>query len=192
MAKKNNVASNKIITILGFVLAGLLLCSYVFILVISLDNSKTSDSYRLFYVTKELRFFSRQRDFEKFAEGQYINYSATGDIRNQCEGWGSTDENGSWFLGNTCSFYIYSNSSTAHVLELDITYQLDYSNRLIVNDVEVGPLVINDGKALIDIPEGVLVDGINKFVIKTDDTVVPAPDGNLNNMNIGGMILTSK
>ena len=28
------------------------------------------------------------------------------------------------------------------------SYQLDCSNRLIVNDVEVGPLVINDGKAV--------------------------------------------
>ncbi len=58
-----------------YVMSGILLAAYLCILVMSLDVSATTDAYRMYYITGELRYFATDEEFSEYGWGIHMNIS---------------------------------------------------------------------------------------------------------------------
>lgn len=155
--------------IILYVLSGILLAGYLCILFMSMDVSGTTDAYRLFYITGDLKNFATDEEFSTYKIGNKYDYTVSGNYNNLGKGWGDANEYGIWMRGNESIFYLYADDvSKDHWVEIDVAYDDKNDNRLYVNGNLCGDVIVEDGKSQIKVPSGYLVNGLNEFGIRTD------------------------
>ncbi len=165
----------KIVSVLMYFVAAVLFCSYLIILVRSLDSSNASDEYRMFYKEHTLAFYLHDDGLkEEYCSGTEAVYLPDGKYRNLGEGWGPLGPNGIWTLDDNSTFYFYVDDTSANqVITINCIDNVGYNNRLYVNGNPVGDIIFQDGVASLEISNTFLVEGINVFLIHTDDDVLP-------------------
>lgn len=168
--------------VVAYFISAVLVIAYVFILIKSFDTSNTEKSYDLFYIKKELKYYSSQKEFEEYCENTVINYSDQGNYKNQGEGWDVPETDGTWAIGKKSVFFIYiSDPDAKYEIQISAAANEGYNNRLLINGTEIGELPISEQEYKLELDKG-LVKGLNKFEIATDEEVLPYnekdPDSN--------------
>lgn len=156
-----------------YILSAALIIFYVWVLVISLDYSETSDAYQKFYVTKDLRHYADDAELGGYVADNYFYYVKDGTYKNQADDWSDPDDTGSWAKSETSGFFIYvSDTETPYQLEINADMDEGYRNDLYVNDMHVGALIFEGSRSVTRIDSRYLKKGINKFQIRMDMTSV--------------------
>lgn len=101
-------------------------------------------------------------------------------------GWADSEVEGRWTLGKASSFYYYVENvddTTRFFVTIEISDSMAYSNKLFLNDTELGAIQLPSNlgssggtkRVCFVIPSGIVKQGVNEFVIKTDDDVKKVP-----------------
>ena len=163
--------------IILYVISGILLAGYLCVLFMSMDVSATTDAYRLFYITGDLKYFATDEEFSEYRIGKRYDYTVSGNYKNLGKGWGDASEYGSWMKGSDSTFYLYADDvSGDHKVVIDIAYDDKHNNRLYVNGNLCGEVIVEDGRSEVKVPSECLVKGLNEFRVHTDDELYVGVD----------------
>lgn len=156
-----------------YVVAALLLFGYFAVFFKSMETSNTSIAYRMFYLTDELKYCISEEELESYCENIEFAYQADGNYMNQGEGWSSPEEEATWTVGKQSSLYININDLVEkYTFEINAISEVGYDNFLFVNGISQGKIIFKNGISRINI-SGVLHEGINTFMIATEEDVRP-------------------
>ncbi len=162
-------------SIILYTLSAALFISYVSVMIVGLDTSRATEAFNLYYVTREARHYVTQENLEgNYGADTVFFYNSNGNFLNEGIGWGDLEENATWILGNEASAFIYIDDlSHDYVFTINIQDEIGYANDLIVNGTDIGQLVFENNTASINVPANTLRVGLNRFLIRTNDDVLP-------------------
>lgn len=180
--------------------AVLLLAVYLLVLCESKDTSRVSDEYRMFYITKELKYYLADDGLKDYVPNQLYCYKNEGNYRNQGAGWGLPEENATWIYEKDAYLYLYiDDNSKDYQFCIFVQGSYGYNNYLYVNGENQGKVDVVDGIAAIEINKSCIVEGINEFCIHTENEILPLnvknPESNDTrtlNLYISGIELKTK
>ena len=140
---------------------------------ISLDTSRATDAYRLYYVDKQVKYYLSQKDLEKkFCADRKFVFTSDYNPLNLGNGWGDPEPDATWILGKSGDVFVYvTHPERDYRIKLEVA-QTFYENDLYINDVLIGK-VEPDGQGFVEynVPEGILTEGVNKITISTQSDV---------------------
>lgn len=195
----------KFIKIALYALSALLLAAYLFVITRPLDDNLISIEYRMYYLNSDLAYYLPDDAFKTtYCANSELSYALISDepihLNNIGSGWGTIGNEGIWTSGDESYFYLYVDDlSTDYELVLHVRDSLGYHNEILVNGNSLGLLECGEDDVIVDIPSSALINGINKFEIRTSDTVGPmsdirpeSNDPNPYNLFLSGMVLRNK
>ncbi|MBQ4271060.1 MAG: hypothetical protein II718_04495 [Clostridiales bacterium] len=160
-------------SVILYILSGLLFIGYLVVMGISLDTSRATDAYRLYYVDKQVKYYLSQKDLEKkFCADRKFVFTSDYNPLNLGNGWGDPEPDATWILGKSGDVFVYvTHPERDYRIKLEVA-QTFYENDLYINDVLIGK-VEPDGQGFVEynVPEGILTEGVNKITISTQSDV---------------------
>ena len=160
-------------SVILYILSGILFISYLVVMGISLDTSRATDAYRLYYVDKQVKYYLSQKDLEKkFCADRKFVFTSDYNPLNLGNGWGDPEPDATWILGKSGDVFVYvTHPERDYRIKLEVA-QTFYENDLYINDVLIGK-VEPDGQGFVEynVPEGILTEGVNKITISTQSDV---------------------
>ncbi|MBR6483417.1 MAG: beta galactosidase jelly roll domain-containing protein [Clostridiales bacterium] len=184
-----------------YILSGILFVSYLAVMAISLDTSRATDAYRLYYVDKKVKYYLSQKDLEKkFCADRKFVFTSDYNPLNLGNGWGDPEPDATWILGKSGDVFVYvTHPERDYRIKLEISQVMSYENDLYINDVLIGKVEPDEqGNVEYQVPAGILTEGVNKITIRTDSEVYPlnyinpdATDNRRLNIYVRSLILSS-
>jgi len=160
-------------SVILYILSGILFIGYLVVMGISLDTSRATDAYRLYYVDKQVKYYLSQKDLEKkFCADRKFVFTSDYNPLNLGNGWGDPEPDATWILGKSGDVFVYvTHPERDYRIKLEVAQTL-YENDLYINDVLIGK-VEPDGQGFVEynVPEGILTEGVNKITISTQSDV---------------------
>lgn len=160
-------------SVILYILSGILFIGYLVVMGISLDTSRATDAYRLYYVDKQVKYYLSQKDLEKkFCADRKFVFTSDYNPLNLGNGWGDPEPDATWILGKSGDVFVYvTHPERDYRIKLEVV-QTFYENDLYINDVLIGK-VEPDGQGFVEynVPEGILTEGVNKITISTQSDV---------------------
>ncbi len=160
-------------SVILYILSGILFIGYLVVMGISLDTSRATDAYRLYYVDKQVKYYLSQKDLEKkFCADRKFVFTSDYNPLNLGNGWGDPEPDATWILGKSGDVFVYvTHPERDYRIKLEVA-QTFYENDLYINDVLIGK-VEPDGQGFVEynVPEGILTEGVNKITISTQSDV---------------------
>ncbi|WP_026665245.1 hypothetical protein [Butyrivibrio sp. FC2001] len=164
--------------ILFYFASAILLFAYIWVLFLSMDTSNVDDSYDLFYLQKELKYYSAEEELLEYCENVVFEYTKDGNNKNLGWGWDNSEENGTWSIGNNSTFFILvNNPDDLYDLQIKINDGAGYKNNLFLNGEKIGTILPGENEYHLRIDK-YLTDGFNKFEIVSDEEVIPYNEKN--------------
>lgn len=161
-------------SVILYILSGILFIGYLVIMAISLDTSRVTDAYRLYYVDKQVKYYLSQKDLEKkFCADRKFVFTTDYNPLNLGNGWGDPEPDGTWIMGKSGDVFVYvTHPERDYRIKLEVVSETFYENDLYINDVLIGK-VEPDEKGFVEyhVPEGILTEGVNKITISTQSEV---------------------
>jgi len=161
-------------SVILYILSGILFIGYLVIMGISLDTSRVTDAYRLYYVDKQVKYYLSQKDLEKkFCADRKFVFTTDYNPLNLGNGWGDPEPDGTWIMGQSGDVFVYvTHPERDYRIKLEVVSETFYENDLYINDVLIGK-VEPDERGFVEnhVPEGILTEGVNKITISTQSEV---------------------
>lgn len=158
--------------LLCYTFAVLLLLAYGIILLTGLHYTGSSDTYSLYYLDHQLKYFVRDAEFKQtYRPGNRISLtSSSGQYRCLGSGWSEPEAPATWAVGMQSDFLLWVEEPAGEaVMTLEIQQAVDgVPNSLYVNDQYAGPISIIDNTAQVPLDGSLLHPGANVFSIRRE------------------------
>lgn len=164
----------------AYALAGCLILSYILLLILGRGYSGDSEAYRIFYMDQKIREYISEADWKTqycSGETEYLNNGERNE--NLGEGWSDAEPEARWSTGSDAYVYLYAaEGDRPFMFRMTVRGAVGYANRLVVNGMDAGELVFEEGYAEAALEAGMIRKGINTICIHTDDKVTPYRERN--------------
>ena len=152
----------------------LLIAFYCIFCCVALRYTGKSQTYKLYYIDKELEFYVTDEAFAEYKLPMNEFFAEGNSCKNLGKGWSYQENTAIWCIGEESSlFYLVEDTSKDYIMKISIVGGVGYENTLWINDNPIQTLIFEDGIAEVIINHQYLVSGFNSFSIRSRNEILP-------------------